>query len=77
MKAIRTSLTVTLIIEQPDSYNRLNDIYLGEWLIDQLPKFISLPFDDTRALLSVDAELDLNMEEIDIEVKELPVIIAP
>ncbi len=75
MKATKTSMVVILIVEQPDTYNQLNDIYLGEWLAEQLPDFISLPFDDTRALLSIDVELDLNTEEIDITMRDLPATI--
>ncbi len=75
MKATKTSMVVTLIVEQPDTYNKLNDIYLGEWLAEQLPEFISLPFDDIRALLSVDVELNLDMETVDVTIKDLPATI--
>jgi hypothetical protein len=68
-------MVVTLIVEQPDNYNKLNDIYLGEWLAEQLPEFISLPFDDIRFLVSVDVDLNLDMETIDIETSELPATI--
>ena len=56
----KVRLSVELTIEHPYGWNTLDDGYLSEWLRLQLPKFVDLPFDTSRALLSVDVEMEEN-----------------
>ena len=50
-------IMVRLVVERPDGYDRVNIIDLGDWLSDQLGKWIVLPFDNTvRQLIEIDIE---------------------
>ena len=68
MKATRVEIAVTLTVENPEDSKPLNVIDLMEWLSDQLPAFISLPFDgQDRALLVIDVFTDGEGTVIDYE----------
>ncbi len=52
MRATEIGIDVTLIVEWPSGAKPLDTIDLSKWLLGQLDKFITLPFDrDTRSLL--------------------------
>ncbi len=55
IKATEIEIVVTLTVENPLGSKPLNVIDLSEWLGDQLPSFIALPFDGQDwALLVID-----------------------
>jgi hypothetical protein len=69
MKATEVEITVMLTVENPEGSKPLNVIDLSEWLSDQLPSFISLPFDEQgdRALLVIDVSTTGEGTVIDYE----------
>lgn len=68
MKATEVEIVVTLTVENPEDSKPLNVIDLSEWLSDQLPAFISLPFDgQDRALFVIDVFTDGEGTVIDYE----------
>ncbi len=55
IRATEVTMELRLVVEYPEDALLLNIIDLGDWVADQLGKWIVLPFDnDTRALLETE-----------------------
>ena len=68
MRATEVTMEIRLVVERPEGSLILNIIDLGDWVQDQLNKWIVLPFDnDTRALLESDITTSGEGNEIDYE----------
>ncbi len=68
IRATEVTMELRLVVEYPEDALLLNIIDLGDWVQDQLNKWIVLPFDnDTRALLETDIETNENDRTIDYE----------
>ncbi len=68
IRATEVTMEIRLVVERPEGSLLLNIIDLGDWVQDQLNKWIVLPFDnDTRALLESDITTSGEGNEIDYE----------
>ena len=68
IQATEVTMEIRLVVERPEGSLLLNIIDLGDWVQDQLNKWIVLPFDnDTRALLESDITTSGEGNEIDYE----------
>ena len=68
IRATEVTMELRLVVEHPEDALLLNIIDLGDWVQDQLNKWIVLPFDnDTRALLESEIITSDEGNEIDYE----------
>ncbi len=69
IRATEVTMELRLVVEYPEDALLLNVIDLGDWVQDQLNKWIKLPFDNDRALLESGIGLFDPGKVIDFELK--------